>query len=72
MNSEYCYDIELKKAIQLNMRIVPVIIRSVAASTLPIFQYQLLPRDARPVFQYAERDEAWAEVVQEISKLVRK
>lgn len=68
--SNYCYDIELKKAIERKLagkaELIPVIVRACDWSLTPFSRIQALPREARPVTSWADRDEAWLDVVRGI------
>ena len=68
--SDYCYDIELKRAIERHARnearVVPVILRPCDWSDAPFGKLQFLPKDALPVTKWSNRDEAWLDVVQGI------
>ena len=63
MNSDYCYDIEMKRAMELHKagraRVIPIILRAVDWSGAPFAKLQALPKDAKPVTSWANRDEAF-------------
>jgi hypothetical protein len=70
--SEYCYDIEMKRAMERHdagqARVIPVIIRAVDNwQAAPFGKLQAVPQDGRPVSHSdRNRDEAWAEVAASI------
>ena len=68
--SDYVYDVEVKRAIQKNeegsARIVPIVLRRVSWGSTPFAVFQALPRDARPVTSWRNRDEAWLDVIEGI------
>ena len=68
--SDYCYDVELKRALELhdrgNARVIPVILRPVDWRGSPFGKLQALPRDARPVTNWENRDSAWLDVARGI------
>ncbi len=77
--SDYIYDVELKQAMERHeageARIIPIILRPCDWTTSPFSKLQALPKDAKPVTKWANRDEAWANiaagiraVIQEISR----
>jgi len=70
--SEYCYGVELKLALQRHRRheahVIPVIVRQ--ADWQPILgEVQALPRNAKPIVRWDDRDSAWHSVVQEIRRI---
>lgn len=74
--SDYCYDIEMKRAVERHevgeAVVIPVILRSCVWQGAPFGKIQGLPRDAKPVASAANRDEAFTEVVAGIQRAVKK
>jgi hypothetical protein len=72
--SRYCRHVELPAVLELHdcglTTAVPVILRPCAWQETPLGRLQAMPRDGRPVIEYAERGEAWAEVTRAISSVV--
>lgn len=68
--SDYCYDIELKRAMERHdageARVIPIILRSVDWSGAPFGKLQALPRDAKPVTEWPNRDAAFTDVAKGI------
>ncbi len=64
--SDYCYQIEMDKALKKQVageaRVIPVLIRDVNWKTAPFADLQSLPKDAKPVTEWASRDAAWRNV----------
>ncbi len=64
--SDYCYDIEMKKAFELHqkgeLRVIPVILRHCDWHSAPFGSIQGLPKDARPIDSFTRKDEAYLEV----------
>ncbi len=62
MASEYCYGIEMKRALEQHeaghIRVIPIIIRPVDWEEAPFHTLQVLPTDAKPVSLWQDRDEA--------------
>jgi hypothetical protein len=62
INSPYCYDIELERAIERHSTneavVIPVILRSCMWKQTPFAKLQALPKDARAVSLWPDRDEA--------------
>lgn len=68
--SDYCYDVEVKTAMERNdngeARVIPVILRPVDWKGARFGKLQALPKDARPVTDWPNRDEAFLNVAQGI------
>jgi hypothetical protein len=74
LNSDYCYDVELKRAIARHdagdARVVPIILRPCDWLKTPFGKLQALPRDGRPVSDFPTQDHAFNEVVRGIRRVV--
>ena len=74
VNSDYCYDIEMTRAMERHeartARVIPILVRPVDFHGLPLGRLQALPRDAKPVVTWASRDEAWLDVARGIRQVV--
>jgi Effector-associated domain 1/TIR domain/CHAT domain len=74
MASDYCYDIEMQRAVQRhdrgNARVIPIVLRPVDWKDSPISKLQALPKDAKPITQWGDRDAAFVDVVQGIRRAV--
>ncbi len=72
--SDYCYDVEVKRAMERHeareARVIPVVLRAVDWKGAPFRKLQALPRDARPVTSWPNRDEAFADVAKGIRAAV--
>src|SRR5262245_62374587 len=68
--SDYCYDVEVKTAMERNdngeARVIPIILRPVDWKGALFGKLQALPKDARPVTDWPNRDEAFLNVAQGI------
>lgn len=68
--SDYCYDFEMRRALQKHeageATVIPIILRPADWSSTPFAMLQALPRDGKPVTKWADRDEAWLNVVTSI------
>ncbi|MEE4071383.1 TIR domain-containing protein [Pseudomonas viridiflava] len=68
MHSEYCYDIEMKKALEYHgartARVIPVYIRPTDIKGSPISDLQGLPENRQPITQWGDKDSAWKTVVE--------
>lgn len=71
--SDYCYDIEMKRALEKHKtgeaRVIPVILRPTDWSDAPFAHLQALPRDAKPVSTWSNQDEAWLDITKNIRKV---
>lgn len=71
--SDYCYDIEMNHAMQrhtsADARVVPVILRPCDWHKAPFGKLQALPRDAKPVSTWSNRDEAFLCVAEGIRRV---
>ncbi len=74
MASEYCYSIEMKRAIERHEQgdalVIPIILRHVDWEGVPFYKLQALPNDSKPVLSRAWRnaDEAFVTIAQAIRK----
>jgi hypothetical protein len=72
--SDYCYNIEMKLALERHAAgaavVVPIILRPVDWSDAPFAELQALPRDAKAVTTWTNRDEAFATIAQGIHAIV--
>jgi TIR domain-containing protein len=66
MVSDYCYDVELQRALERHQeqsaRVIPIVARTVNWQLAPFGKLQALPTDAKPVDAWKNRDAAWANV----------
>jgi TIR domain len=72
--SDYCYDIELKRAIERHerkeARVIPIILRSVDWHNAPFGKIAALPTNGKPVTDWPNQDKAFTDVVKGISKAI--
>ena len=79
MKSDYCYDVELKRALERHeakeARVIPIIVRMVAWRSAPFGKLQALPADGKVVDRGnrgpASRDAAWTAVAEELETALR-
>lgn len=73
INSKYCFDIELERALELNEQkkaaVVPVILRNCLWQHTSFAKLQALPREARAVSAWPDQDEALTNVATGIKQL---
>ncbi len=74
LNSDYCYCIEMELAIDRHKNdhsvVIPIILRYSDWQKTPFAGLKSLPTDAKPVFSWEDRDEAWLFVVKGIRGMV--
>jgi hypothetical protein len=68
--SDYCWDIEMKRAIERHesgtARVIPIILRPADWTGTPFHKLQALPKDAKPVTSWANRDDAFVDIAKGI------
>jgi predicted ATPase len=73
--SDYCYSIEMKRAMERHQageaRVIPVILRPTDWEGTPFKQLQALPSNARPLSRWQNRDGALLDVVNGIREAVK-
>ena len=74
INSDYCYDIEMKRALERHeakeARVIPILLRPVDWQIEPFAKLQALPEDLKPVTRWEDQDEAFLYIAKEIRKVV--
>ena len=72
MASDYCYDIEMQRAMARheagNARVIPVILRPCDWKDTPFGKLKAMPEDGKPITQWSDRDGAFLNVVQGIRR----
>jgi RNA polymerase sigma factor (sigma-70 family) len=72
--SNYCYEIEMRRALERHdageVCLVPILLRPVDLDGQPFSKFQILPRDAKPISTWRNRDEAFADVARGIRAAV--
>ncbi len=72
INSKYCYDIELERALERSDEgsaiVIPVILRACLWQGAPFSKLQALPKDAKAVTSWSDQDEAFANVADGIKQ----
>lgn len=73
INSKYCYDVELQKALEREskgeVRVIPVIVRSCLWANSPLGRLKALPRDGLAATSWKTLDDAFTDVATEIRKI---
>ena len=74
MNSDYCYGIEMKRALERHergeARVIPVILRPVYWQNAPFSKLQALPTNAKAISRWHTRDEAFFNVAEGIYQIL--
>ena len=74
--SDYCYDTELKRALERHeasdVRVIPVIVRDVNWQMAPFAMLQSLPKNGKAVMLWPNKDSAWRNVAEGIEKAIEK
>lgn len=77
MASDFCYSIELERAIERHKaneaRVIPIIVRHTDFEDAPFAKLEMLPEDAKPVSSsnWSSRDEAYANVIKGIRRVIK-
>lgn len=76
ISSEYCYSVEMMRAIGRHEAgeayVIPIILRPTDYQGTPFEQLQALPTDAKPVTKWPNPDEALLDIVRGIRKTIEK
>jgi hypothetical protein len=74
MSSNYCYSREMMRAMERHQtqeaRVIPVILRHCDWTNAPFGKLMAVPRDAKPVTSWPDRDEAFADVAKQVRQAV--
>ncbi len=74
MRSDYCYGTEMRLALERhkegNAYVIPIIMRPVEWKETPIGVLQALPDEGKPITLWRNRDEAFQNVIQGITKVI--
>ena len=75
MASDYCISVEMKRALERDeageAHVIPIILRHVDWQRAAIGKLQALPRDAKPVTDWPNRDRAFVDIVNGIRKAIQ-
>jgi hypothetical protein len=75
INSAYCYDIELERALERHdnseAKVIPVILRTCMWNYTPFAKLLALPKDARAVSLWTDRDEAFLNVAEGVRQVAQ-
>lgn len=72
--SDYCWSQEMRRALERQQAgqawVIPIILRSVDWHSAPFSSLQALPRNAKPITSWPNRDEAWTDVARGIRLII--
>lgn len=72
--SDYCYEKEMKRALERHekgeARVIPVIVRDTNWRIAPFSKLQALPKDGKAVTSWTKKDTAWRNVSEGIQRVV--
>jgi TIR domain len=75
INSPYCYDIELEKAMERHdagkAKVIPIILRACLWNHTSFAKLQALPRDAKAITGWEDQDEALSNVAEGVMQVAR-
>jgi TIR domain len=76
MDSDYCYSIEMGRAITRHKagsaQVIPVLLRPTFWRNALFAKLQMVPRDAKPVASWLDRDDAFHDVTVQVDQVVSK
>ncbi len=75
MASQYCYSMEMTRAIERHQqgkaRVIPVLLRPVLFTGAPFAMLKMLPSNEKPVVNWRNRDSAFVDIALGIERVVR-
>ena len=73
ITSAYCYDVELERALERHARseavVIPIVLRNCLWQYTPFAKLQALPKDAKAISSWGDRDDAFTNVVESIRQI---
>lgn len=76
LNSGFCDSIEMQKALERqkcgDALVIPIILRPVLWQNTPIGGLKALPKDAKPITKWRNRDEAFYDVAEHLQNIISK
>lgn len=74
--SNYCFDVEVKKAMERHERglatIIPIILRPCDWKNLPFSKILCLPKDGKPISKWENMDEGFLDIIEGIKSAINK
>jgi hypothetical protein len=76
IESKFCYNIEMKMALERHKRknavVIPIILRPCAWQQSPIGSLQALPKDGKPITQWDDRDQVCLDIANSVMIIANK
>jgi type II secretory pathway pseudopilin PulG len=76
MASEYCYSIEMRRALERHEHheadVIPILLRPVLYTDAPFAKLQMLPTNGIPIVLWHDRDSAFVDIAYAIEKVAKK
>src|SRR5450755_1815687 len=73
--SDYCYGVEMQRALDRDKasqaKVIPIALRPCDWKDAPFAHLQALPTDARPITKWPDKDDAWANVVAGLRRVIK-
>jgi hypothetical protein len=74
IQSDFCYGIEMRRALERHAtgcaRVIPIVIRATDTAGAPFAQLQMLPTDRKPITSWSDRDSAWLDVARGLRRVL--
>jgi hypothetical protein len=75
LGSDYCYDVEVKRAMERHeegsAKIISIIVRNCDWNECEFAKYQAVPTDARPITTWEDIDTAWLDAIKGLKRYVK-
>jgi len=75
LNSDYCYGVEVQKAMQRHARseavVIPIIARPCQWDETPFSRLMALPRDGKPIESFTNRNDAYKDIADSLRRIIR-
>jgi hypothetical protein len=75
LNSDYCYDVEMKRALerhaQGSAKVIPIILKPCLWTDAPFGRLQALPTDGKAVTTWSNQDKAFTDIAKGLSEQIR-
>lgn len=75
ISSKYCYDIELARAMERHeageARVIPIVLRPTDWKGAPFAKLQALPKNAKPITKWNNKDDAFTNITEEIRRVAQ-
>lgn len=73
ITSSYCYDIEMERALERHAKgesvVIPIVVRNCLWQHTPFAKLQALPKDAKAISSWSDRDDAFTTVTESIKQI---